>query len=84
MGIHHFWREPPPNNGRGLLILGQHYRTDRKTRHLSGLGGRPSGVEELLPPLQVPFGDHVLDARGLRRDSPVQAGGGSDFWAGSP
>ena len=21
----HFWREYPPNNGTGLLILGQHY-----------------------------------------------------------
>ena len=25
MGIPHFWREHPPNNGTGLLILGQHY-----------------------------------------------------------
>ena len=24
VGIHHFWREQPPNNGTGLLILGQH------------------------------------------------------------
>ena len=25
VGIHHFWREHPPNNGTGLLILGQHH-----------------------------------------------------------
>ena len=25
VGIHHFWREHPPNNGTGLSILGQHY-----------------------------------------------------------
>ena len=24
VGIHHFWRDPPPNHGTGLLILGQH------------------------------------------------------------
>ena len=23
VGMHHFWREHPPNNGTGLLILGQ-------------------------------------------------------------
>ena len=25
MGIHHFWREDPPNNGTGLLILGSRH-----------------------------------------------------------
>ena len=24
VGIHHFWREHPPNSGTGLFILGQH------------------------------------------------------------
>ena len=24
VGIHHCWREHPPNSGTGLLILGQH------------------------------------------------------------
>ena len=25
VGVYHFWREHPPNDGTGLLILGQHY-----------------------------------------------------------
>ena len=27
----HFWREHPPDNGTGLLILGQHYH-ERKIK----------------------------------------------------
>ena len=30
MGIHHFWREHPPNNGTALLILGQHCGSSTK------------------------------------------------------
>ena len=29
VGIHHFWREHPRNNGTGLFILGKHYSPSR-------------------------------------------------------
>ena len=28
VGIHHFWRENPPDNGTGEKILGQHYEAE--------------------------------------------------------
>ena len=39
MGIHHFWREHPPNNGTGLLILGQHYPSRSAAFGTGGTGG---------------------------------------------
>ena len=33
VGIHHFWREHPPNNGTCLLILGQHYLETGKSTY---------------------------------------------------
>ena len=61
MGIHHFWREHPPNNGTGLSILGQHYIVSGCKAQFSG------GIrEETLEPF-----------RGTSRWGPICRASGS-------
>ena len=51
MGIHHFWRERPSNNGTGLFILGQHYLFAES----SVLGLADKGNQQDPPPISFSF-----------------------------